>query len=77
MLAILIKSFRSYRQNNFKNEEQSETRVFLPSFEDRPYCYNSHEAHEFAFALIGAIADGIRKSEELVNTLEKHGYIID
>jgi DNA-binding transcriptional ArsR family regulator len=60
-----------------KMKSKSETRVFLPSSEDCPHCHHSHEAREFASALIEAIADRIRKSEELADTLKKHGYIID
>jgi len=58
-------------------KSKSDTQVFLPSSEECPHCHHSHEACEFTSALIEAIADRIRKSEELVDTLEKHGYIID
>jgi DNA-binding transcriptional ArsR family regulator len=49
---------------------------FLPSTVDCPRCHFSHEAREYARALIFAIEDRIRKSEKIWKVFEKHGYII-
>jgi predicted ArsR family transcriptional regulator len=57
-----------------KMKNDSSYREFLPSAEDCPHCHYSHEAREYAFALVQAVSDRIMKSELLQAVLEKHGY---
>lgn len=57
-----------------KMKNNSSYRAFLPSAEDCPHCHYSHEAREYAFALVQAVSDRIMKSELLQAVLEKHGY---
>jgi DNA-binding transcriptional ArsR family regulator len=57
-----------------KMKNNSSCKGFLPSTEDCPHCHYSHEAREYAFALVQAVSDRIMKSELLQVVLEKHGY---
>ena len=57
-------------------EKKSDGKKFLPSSEDCPRCHGSHEALEFAFALIEAVADRVMKSEKYIDIFDKHGYVI-
>ena len=57
----LVDKLISKRKNNTSCKE------FLPS---------SHEAREYAYALVTAILDRIMKSDEIVEVLQKQGFNI-
>jgi len=57
-----------------KMKNNSNYKDFLPSTEDCPHCHYSHEAREYAFALVQAVSDRVMKSVALQAVLEKYGY---
>lgn len=66
----LVDKLISKRKNNTSCKE------FLPSREECPHCHRSHEAREYAYALVTAILDRIMKSDEIVEVLQKQGFNI-
>jgi hypothetical protein len=59
-----------------KMKNNTSCKEFLPSREERPHCHRSHEAREYAYALVTAILYRIMKSDEIVEVLQKQGFNI-
>jgi hypothetical protein len=68
--SALVDKLISHMKNNPSCED------FLPSEEEGPRCHLSHEAEEYAYALVMSILDRIMKSKEIAEVLRKHDYSV-
>ena len=59
-----------------KMKENSDGKDLLPLGETCPKCHFNHEATEFVFALLYAIADTIKYSLDFEEICKKHRYLV-